>query len=455
MLLDFRIKNYRSFHENQDGSPIHFSMRAGKVRGKKEHSCDVNGDKILKFAAIYGANASGKSNFIDAMEFMKKIVLRGVKRIDPFSYCKADSRAINQDSLFEVEISSNGTVYKYGFRILISSGCITEEWLFFRDTDGEFNRLFQRNVRDKNYLLCLDYFTEEDCNKLNIYISDTVEEEEELFLSVMNKNKKALYEKNEKDRKMLYAFTDVYRWFKYNLLLRHPDKEYFDYRYLLEEGNIEKVDKLLEFFDTGIKKLRIVEVPVEQQLEQLPKEIKDIIRKNITKVYQDPGEQVIVLRGPHQFFVFELKKDCVICKNIQFEHEITDVLFNLDEESDGTVMLLDLLEIFMLSGQKTYLVDEFDRGLHPLLSKMFINKFLEYAAAQEVQLIITTLEQSLMDFSMLRRDEIWGVDKEKGKSKMFSLEDKNVRFDKKVDKAYLNRVYGAVPMFNESSFPNL
>ena len=98
---------------------------------------------------------------------------------------------------------------------------------------------------------------------------------------------------------------------------------------------------------------------------------------------------------------------------------------------------------------KVFVIDEVDRCLHPSLTYRFVETFLDIAKQNGVQLIVTTHESRLMDFDLLRRDEIWFVDKNKnGESSIYSLEEYNARFDQKIDKAYLEGRYGGVPIFS-------
>lgn len=110
---------------------------------------------------------------------------------------------------------------------------------------------------------------------------------------------------------------------------------------------------------------------------------------------------------------------------------------------------MDLLEILLSDEGKTYVVDELDRCLHPSLTYKFIETYLKLAAKKNLQLIVTTHESRLLDFDLLRRDEIWFIDKRNtGESDIYSLEEYNTRFDQKIDKAYLEGRYGGVPVFN-------
>lgn len=150
------------------------------------------------------------------------------------------------------------------------------------------------------------------------------------------------------------------------------------------------------------------------------------------------------------FFILSMDKDeNIVCKIIKFSHGKKNILFELSEESDGMVRVLDLLEVLLSGEGKTYVIDESDRCLHPSLTYKFTDTFLKLAAQKNIQLIVTSHESRLMDFDLLRRDEIWLVNKRKsGESDIYSLEEYNARFDQKIDKAYLEGRYGGVPVFN-------
>ena len=114
----------------------------------------------------------------------------------------------------------------------------------------------------------------------------------------------------------------------------------------------------------------------------------------------------------------------------------------------------DLIEILINKDkEKIYLIDELDRCLHPELTYEFVKRFLSNTKDKNTQLIVTTHESRLLNFDLLRRDEIWFANREKnGPTELYSLEDYNERFDKKIDKAYLEGRYGGVPIF-ETIFP--
>ncbi len=155
------------------------------------------------------------------------------------------------------------------------------------------------------------------------------------------------------------------------------------------------------------------------------------------------------MRSPKDSFMLEIKGNEVVCRTIQFSHNGKETLYEMSEESDGTVRILDLLEILLSEEGKTYVIDELDRCLHPSLSYKIVDSYLRMAAKKNIQLIVTTHESRLLDFNLLRRDEIWFVNKRKtGESDIYSLEEYNARFDQKIDKAYLEGRYGGVPVFS-------
>ena len=250
----------------------------------------------------------------------------------------------------------------------------------------------------------------------------------------------------------------VFNWVKFQLDINYPDRPISNYSYMAESDNVKEVCRIISAFGTGITNFELVDVAPEKVLSKLP----DVIRKDIASKIEEDVKKLktgkkqrqteigFIMRSDKDFFIMKVDKDeNVECKTIQFYHNNINSLFSLEEESDGTVRLLDLLEILLAGDDKTYVVDELDRCLHPSLTYKFVDTFLEEAAKKNIQLIVTTHESRLMDFDLLRRDEIWFVDKKKnGETDIYSLEEYNERFDKKIDKAYLEGRYGGVPIFS-------
>lgn len=452
MLIRFNVKNFLSFSEREDNKTEEFSMIAGKVRSKREHIYNNGKLKMLKFAAVYGANASGKSNLVKAMEFMQRTVLVGLPEGHTDKYCKISEDNKEKESYFEMEIMLGEKYYAYGFEVILNQSKFVSEWLVELTADNKENLIFSRDIKNGAYEFGSLVKTKGLIDKLDVYAEDIQEDSSVLLLSIMNKNKKTLYQQYEGAS----VFQDVYQWIRKGLDINYPDRPISDYSYMAETENIEEICRFISAFGTGITGFKMVEVPVEKVLGHLPKRIRDDlvsnIEKKVVKMKNDEEESKfgIVMRSNRDFFILDIdKEDNIVCRTIKFSHGKENILFNLSEESDGTVRILDLLEVLLAGEGKTYVIDELDRCLHPSLTYKFVDTFLQLAAQKNIQLIVTTHESRLLDFDLLRRDEIWFVNKRKtGESDIYSLEEYNARFDQKIDKAYLEGRYGGVPVFS-------
>lgn len=452
MLIRFNVKNFLSFSEREDGRSEEFSMIAGKVRSKKEHIYEDGKIKLLKFASVYGANAAGKSNLVKALDFMRRIVVSGLPEGHTDQYCKVTAGSKEKESYFELEILLNEKYYAYGFEVILSQSRFIAEWLVELTSDNKEKLIFSRDISRGTYELGEEVEAEGLIEKLNVYAEDIQEDGSALFLSIMNQNKKTLYQRFEQAA----IFQAVYIWIRNNLDINYPDRPISDYSYMAETENVEEICRIIAAFGTGITDFQMVEVPVEKVLGHLPERIQEDLLADIEKKTVEMKEDIdvdclgIIMRSYRDFFILNIdKEENIRCKTIKFSHGKKNILFELSEESDGTVRLLDLLEVLISGEGKTYIIDELDRCLHPSLTYKFVETFLKSAAEKNIQLIVTTHESRLLDFDLLRRDEIWFVNKKKsGESDIYSLEEYNARFDQKIDKAYLEGRYGGVPVFN-------
>ena len=229
--------------------------------------------------------------------------------------------------------------------------------------------------------------------------------------------------------------------------------------FLINTTSMEKVVELLRAFGTGIVGIHEIAEEPEKIISRLPLEIQNVLQRQMDTMSHELAH--LSMQGSSWSALVRTRKDILGFKitpesgfkaySLQFAHQNIDngIHFRFSEESDGTVRLFELIEILLSKENKTYVVDELDRCLHPSLTRKFIQQFFECTQGRAVQLIVTTHESYLMDFKLLRRDEIWFVDKKKeGDSLMYSLEEYNERFDKKIDKAYLEGRYGGVPLFS-------
>ena len=452
MLIRFNVKNFLSFYEREDGKSEEFSMIAGKVRSKKTHVYDNEKIKLLKFAAIYGANAAGKSNLVKALDYMRHIVLHGLPKGHTDKYCKIDDANKEKESYFEVEIMLGEKYYAYGFEVILNKSKFVSEWLIELTSDNREKIIFSRDINRGVFEFGDELKEKGLIDKLKVYAEDIQADDSVLLLSTMNKNKKTLYQQY----KSVAIFQDIYLWISDNLDINYPDRPISDYSYMAKTDKVEEVCRIISAFGTGITGFEIVEVPPEKVLGNLPKAVRDKlisdIEGRIADIKNNGGKKdfAIVMRSAKDFFVLSVdKEENIGCNTIKFSHGKDNVLFNISEESDGTVRILDLLEVLLSGEGKTYVIDELDRCLHPSLTYKFVDTFLRLATKRNIQLIVTTHESRLLDFDLLRRDEIWFVNKRtSGESDIYSLEEYNARFDQKIDKAYLEGRYGGVPVFS-------
>lgn len=452
MLIRFNVRNFLSFSSREDGGTEEFSMIAGKVRGKKEHLFDDGKLKLLKFAAVYGANAAGKSNLVKAIDFMRQVVLFNLPDGHTEKYCKIDPENINVPSYFEMEILLGKKYYSYGFEVILNQSKFISEWLVELRSDNSERVLFTRDIAAGIYEFGGGLASKGLKEKLDVYAGDIRDDSTVLFLSIMNQNKKNLYEGFEKAE----ILRDIFSWFKVSLDINYPDRPISDYSYLMKADKVNEVCRMISAFGTGISDFKLVSVPVEKVLRGIPRTVQEKVmaivesRQIEARNNENVKETELILRSRSDLFIITINgEENVECKTIEFCHGKRNVLFNLEEESDGTVRILDLLEILLSGDGKIFVLDELDRCLHPSLSYKFVKTFLQLAKRKNIQLIVTTHESRLMDFDLLRRDEIWFVDKkDTGESDIYSLEEYNARFDQKIDKAYLEGRYGGVPIFS-------
>ena len=377
----------------------------------KEHEYNVakteNGE-YLKVSAIYGANASGKTNVLQAFDYMKKRILVSddSKKNSPIDEENIYSFMINNAPIaLEVEIlAKNNKIYKYGFEVLKDT--IISEWLFEKRVN-KFYAIFERennNVSMKP-------------NK----ISDLVNiDERTLFLNIYSK-----IDRNNED------FSNVYDWFVNSMYLDlgNPNFERFinnrvSLKILSDENYKKELLKFIKTFDSGIEGIRTT-----------PDSIKAVKSNN----------GIIDIEVLHRGENGELKA----------------LPFYL--ESNGTRKMFHLFDFFMdaLKNGMVLFVDELDAKLHPLLTRYIINLFHNSQTnIGNGQLIYSTHDTVNLNKETFRRDEIWFAEKDKdGISEIYALSDyileddknagKKVRNDATYNKDYLTGRYGAIPVLEE------
>lgn len=426
MLIEFSVTNYRSIKERQTLSMV-TSPAFKELESPNTFLSQQNEGmppRLVRSAVLYGPNASGKSTLIQALQFVKKQVLTSQKEsqagdpIDtvPFKLT-AESRAA--DSEFEITFVEQGVRYEYGF--CCNRERFTEEWLFaypLGRAQKWFHRVFDADAGKDIYKFSTSFL---GGRKRQDWESQT--RPNALFFST------AIQLNNEQ-------LKPAFDWFKKRLAI--VDDTGVSGRFTLK--HCEKDDyrkRIVEFMNSA--DLSIADIRVKKthfSVDDLPKEMSQAMRDELTTQLQ--GELFI----EPQF----LHRDINTQEIVEFEE---------DEESDGTRALfafagpwLDVLE-----NQRVLVVDELDTSLHPLLVHHLVRQLHHDREGNTAQLIFTTHDTTLLSQKILRRDQIWFMEKDKqSATQLYPLSDFSPRDTEAVERGYLNGRYGGIPFLKELDF---
>ncbi|MCU0079195.1 AAA family ATPase [Extibacter muris] len=449
MIINFTVSNFLSFNEAQT-----FSMSANKARKNAERLFHHSKLKLTKCNTIYGSNASGKSNLIQAFNFVKTIITEDWPLGFSQKYFRQASENQNIPSEFEIEFLCDGKHFKYFFSAILYKGSILQEKLSYYTKSGLEKLLFFRDTKNKKFVTGDFFSSKKGGERINTYGEDSLEDDEVLFLNLINKNKSNLY----RQYKELGILRKIFKWFSNNVSISFPDGILTGYPYL-SNSNINEITNLLNALGTGITTSNIAEVSLETVKSKIPEEMFVDIKTDLEKAnvrakklekYVNPA---IIARAYKEFYTFEIdESDNIKITTIEFAHE-SGTFFSLKEESDGTVRLLDLIEILLNSSDDhVFIIDEMDRCLHPVLTTKIIELFLEKAQQKNTQLIITSHESRLLASEILRNDEITFVIKDStGASLINPLERYQLRSDKKVYTALFDGTLDCIPQFNDEA----
>ena len=280
MLIRYKVSNFLSFDEEQQ-----MSMIAGATKKKGEQLIDDGNLKLLKFSALYGANASGKSNLLKAIDFSKYIILHGLTVNVSNFYCRIHNKNQSKISTFEFEIKIDKKYYAYGFDILLSENSIKAEWLY--ELDKSKNKevpIYIRRV-DEDIELNKKYFNnnKEIINRINVYYSDMKSQDNILFLTIMNKNKETLYEGFPENN--VTIFKDLFNWFRNSLVIIFPNGRLDSSMYFSSEENISKINEIISTFGTGISECKLIDSDMQELKNNIPPDILKEMINTMEKVY--------------------------------------------------------------------------------------------------------------------------------------------------------------------------
>lgn len=438
MLIRFAVENYKSFKERQI-----FSMVAGKQTRHSTHCFLAEGKRLLKSSFFFGANASGKSNFVEAIDFMHHVVLRGTRTIRYSDrYFRIDPEWKKKPGVFQIDFLTNGTVYSYGFAINYLTHDVQAEWLYRIDSPDKEYCIFERKEYEIQTGISLN---KESKIRFDIYVEDV--KSEELFLKVIGN-------KDLNENSYFSDFIIAYEWFK-KIEVVYPGshaKNRNDF-FFNSASNTDSLANMLRLFDTGIREVRRGKQIAEKAFYFLPEEVRkavlDDIEQNAKEKLKD-GCSIKIVIEPYQFDI-SIDNGEIMAEKMLLDHGNESDLFEISDESDGTRRLFDLLPLYDIGkNEKIIIVDELDRSLHSKLTEKYIDLFFKITKDKPSQLICTTHDINLMDLKLLRQDEIWFVERDEyHASRIYSLSNYKQRFDKNILNDYLLGRYGAIPCFND------
>jgi AAA15 family ATPase/GTPase len=432
MLIEFSVGNFRSFN-----APVTFSMVAANITAKnkaldRNNVFQIKNMSLLKSAAIYGANASGKSNLLAAFGFMRKFVLESTESnsedIIPVQPFLLNTGSLNQPSYFEVIFQIEGTRYRYGFEV--SKSKVQTEWLY------------RTKIRESEL-----FWREDDKIEIKSGFKEGrgLEErtrENALFISVSDQWNGEIANK-------------IIQWFKLvNIISGIEDKAYlgFTVNQFVENDSIkDKIREYMRQMDLGVSEISA------ERLQGLPKELRAIL-ENLDEE-KLPAKVREALSDESKWFTPSIK-----LLHQQFDesnNKVQNVEFSFDDqESEGTKKAFALSGpiLHTLSEGRVLFIDELDARLHPLMTRYIIKLFnSKVTNPNNAQLIFVSHDTNLLKNDIFRRDQIWFTEKDRfGSTDLYSLVEykktNGVRNDASFEADYIAGKYGAIPFIGDISF---
>lgn len=422
MLIEFTVGNFRSFKEPETFSMVAASLTSPDPRLDAENVVPVDKElKLLTSAAIYGRNSSGKSNLLAALRFMREFVLNSSRdtqatdaiRTEPF---RLSTETRDKPSFFEIAFVVEGKRYRYGFEA--DAEHVVSEWLFTVPTIREA-MLFQR-------------------------------EGTEIDVSSRFKEGRRLQERTRANALFLSVAaqfngeiaTQIVRWFSALSLFGMDDWHSRDsnYHFIAETKLKSRIINLVRQLDLDIVSLQVADDAPNGLPGWVPEEWDEGAKRMLLAVNASENTSIRTLHNVY---------------DAENRPSLLDA-FDLDaQESEGTRKLFAMAGslVSALDAGLTLLVDELDVKLHPLITRAIISLFnSKETNPKGAQLVFTTHDANLLDNRLLRRDQIWFVEKDRyGASHLVSLAEYRVRKEASFEKDYLQGRYGGIPSLGDLS----
>lgn len=436
MLIRFVVKNLFSFKEETE-----FNLLPSKSQRLNHHKYQKNGIEVLKMTALYGANGSGKSNLVKALLLFRRMLTTGVIPIQlsnqKFKLCETTQ---NEPVELAIEFSVNDRTYYYSASV--DKGIIIGEYFSYNDENQEDMLIFHREYKNKKTKITFnDNFEKSVANQVlkNIIEKDFLKSNQPLFtlLNTITND----------------AFDDIknaFLWLSKGLIILFPFTRINKLANFIST-NTDFSNNLMSSFNTGISQLKVEEKTLEEffgknnqkEIDEIKYEAQNNINKFFLKTIEKNGEKFDITNN----------KGNIKVQRLFLEHKgenDENIAFKVNEESDGTQRLLEYLPVFysLICTNKTIIIDEIERSIHPIIIKEIISKFSEDTKT-EGQLIFTTHEFNLLDQEIFRQDEIWFAEKKLGATKLSPLSNFKENAAISLDKGYLAGRYGGIPFIGD------
>jgi abortive phage resistance protein-like protein len=435
MLIRFQVKNLYSFEEETE-----FNLLTNDSEHLPHHKKHCNGVDFLRLSAIYGANASGKSNFVRAIGLLQNIVKKGkiIDEVSDYKF-KLSKEALTKPISLAIELLSNSKMYYY--TLTFDQKKILNETLVETFKDKEDRIVFERSLTNER-------------QEIPFIESEVKNEKERMFLELLSdkllsKDELLLTFLTQKYPNEYADIDNVFEWFSDVLIVLNSNFKIrgIAHKFDKHDSIVKFVNTFIPTLSTGIQRIEVQKKEIQGDSDDM-KHLKDNIKNDqeqlFTNTNPDTGEEIT--------FVME-ENDKIFAKRIFTEHldkEGHKVFFPFGWESDGTKRLLEYTPLIngVINAEVVFVVDEIERSIHPMMIKELIRKISSDTSAQG-QLIFTTHESCLLDQEILRTDEIWFTQKDKGgATHMYSLSDFNISNTANIEDGYLNGRYGGIPFLS-------
>lgn len=438
MLIRFVINNLFSFGLQREFNMIPNS----RLKTLANHKYEFEGFELLKLASIYGANAAGKSNIIKSLDLFKKIVTTEEPLLNArTNQFKLRDTGEDPKQVLAIEFIQDNTSFYYAIEIL--NGTIVTEELYESGLGKTLDKLIYERQTDpegKTAVKFMDDFENDDKSQIlkQVLLEDFIKPDETILKLISNR-----------ENEYLKSAKKAFKWFSETLNIINPGTQPIALAQRIEQDAEFKshAEDIMCSFHVGITSISTEKIEINEFFGDRNKDhAEDLTRK----VEESKGKMIALRNQRGEEVLFIKENDKVFVKQLQFQHKGKNDItanFDLTEESDGTLRLLNFVPAFndLSSKHKVYVIDEIERSIHPLLIKELVRKFSSDEKSLG-QLIFTTHESNLLDQDLFRQDEIWFAEKDKnGVTDLYSLSDFKEHKTIDIRKGYLNGRYGSIP----------